>query len=61
MEFITGTFNWISTNYLVVLEFIGAFAIAAQFTPNKNDDKVVQFILDTVNVVGQNNGQAKNA
>jgi len=44
----------------VALSVVGAFAIIASKTPNKSDDKIVQFILDLINFLGFNLGKAKN-
>lgn len=40
---------------------IGGFATLARFTPNQNDDRIIQVILDFINFAGMNNGKAKNA
>ena len=42
------------------LMFIGAFAAIAAVTPNKTDDRIVQFLLDLVNFLGGNVNKAKN-
>ena len=39
---------------------IGSAALVATLTPNKSDDRIVQWILDIVNFVGANVGKAKN-
>jgi hypothetical protein len=39
---------------------IGFFAVLARFTENKSDDKVLQFLMDVINMLGQNGGKAKN-
>ena len=44
----------------IVVQVIGAFSILATVTPNKADDKVVQFFLDFVNALAANIGRAKN-
>ena len=44
----------------IVLAVIGAFALVAAKTPNKSDDKIIQFFLDIVNFLGANFGKAKN-
>lgn len=49
--------KWIPT----VLQIVGAAAVIATITPNKNDDKIVQFILDLLNFLGANINKAKNA
>jgi cellobiose-specific phosphotransferase system component IIC len=43
-----------------VLTIIGAFAVIATATPNKVDDKILQFIMDLINFLGANLGKAKN-
>ena len=43
-----------------VLIFIGVFSTIATITPNKVDDKIVQFLLDLVNFLGANVGNAAN-
>ena len=44
----------------IVTSFVGSFALIATVTPNKVDDKIVQFILDIVNFLGGNFGNAAN-
>ena len=60
MEAIQGVWGWFTSNLTQVVQIIGAFAIIATMTPNKADDKIVQFILDAVNFLGGNLGKAKN-
>ncbi len=60
MEFLGTVFTWIMGHGRELLEIVGAFAIVAQFTPNKTDDRIVQFVLDAVNSIGMNNGRARN-
>ena len=43
-----------------ILIFIGVFSTIATITPNKTDDKIVQFLLDLVNFLGGNVGKAAN-
>ena len=43
-----------------ILVFIGVFATIATMTKNKSDDRIVQFLLDLVNFLGANVGEAKN-
>lgn len=43
-----------------ITSLIGSFALIAVLTPNKSDDKIVQFLLDIVNFLGANLGKAKN-
>ena len=49
-----------ASHYDEVLAIIGAFAVVARWTPNKSDDKWIQFILDGINFTAMNNGKAKN-
>jgi len=42
------------------LVVVGLFATIAAMTPNKTDDRIVQFILDLINFLGGNLGKAKN-
>ncbi len=44
----------------IVLSVVGAFALIATKTPNKTDDRILQWILDVVNFLGANLGKAKN-
>ncbi len=53
--------DWIANWAPKILMFVGAFATLATITPNKTDDKIVQFILDLVNFLGGNVGKSKNA
>lgn len=46
--------------FQVIVAIVGVFALIATRTPNKSDDKIVQFILDLVNFLGANIGKAKN-
>lgn len=48
--------QWLPTTVTIV----GSFALIATATPNKTDDKIVQFLLDLVNFLGGNFGKAKN-
>ena len=43
-----------------ILIFIGVFSTIATMTPNKVDDKILQFLMDLVNFLGGNLGKAKN-
>jgi len=60
MEFLTGAWGWISSNIPQLLQLVGAASIVATMTPNKTDDKIVQWILDAINFLGGNLGKAKN-
>lgn len=51
---------WVQQYIPTILAVIGAFAVLATFTPNKFDDKIIQFILDFINFLGGNFGKAKN-
>lgn len=44
----------------IALQIVGGFAAIATLTPNKVDDKILQFLLDMVNFLGGNLGKAKN-
>ena len=44
----------------IALAVVGAFALIAAKTPNKSDDRVIQFFLDIINFLGANFGTAKN-
>jgi hypothetical protein len=43
-----------------ILGVMGFFAALAMFTPNKTDDKAMQFIMDWINFFGGNVGKASN-
>jgi len=51
-------------NWQVILSaaasIVGGFAVLATFTPNRSDDKYVQYVLDFINVLGGNFGKSKN-
>ena len=51
--------NW-QAWFEVATSIIGSAAIIATLTPNKSDDRIVQWLLDIVNFVGANVGKAKN-
>lgn len=53
-------FDMIGKWFPIVTGFIGTFALIATLTPNKADDKIVQFLLDLVNFFGANVGKAAN-
>jgi len=49
------------TVYLpIIISVVGSFSMIATLTPNKVDDKIIQFLLDIVNFLGANFGKAKN-
>lgn len=56
--------EYVSGNWAVILEIVlglvGVFALVATLTPNKSDDKIVQYVLDLVNFLGANVGKSKN-
>ena len=54
-----GMIDW-GTFAAVGLQVVGAFALIATKTPNKSDDKIVQFFLDLFNFMGANAGKAAN-
>ena len=39
---------------------VGSAAVIVTLTPNKSDDRIVQWLLDIVNFIGANVGKAKN-
>lgn len=39
---------------------IGLFAAIATLTPNESDNKIADFLLKLVNILGANVGKAKN-
>ncbi len=45
----------------LAVEIIGVFAVIATMTANDTDNKIVQFILDLINKLGMNVGNARNA
>jgi len=47
--------------FLALAAAIGACAVAATKSPNKAANKVGQFLLDAINLLGQNYGKAKNS
>jgi hypothetical protein len=51
--------NW-QAWFTVATSIIGTAALVATLTPNKADDRIVQWLLDIVNFVGANIGKAKN-
>ena len=57
-------FAWIVANGGTILaigtSIIGTAALISAVTPNKSDDKIVQFFLDALNFLGANFGKAKN-
>ena len=59
-----GILSYIMTNWQAWLtaatSVIGSAAIIATLTPNKSDDRIVQWLWDIINFVGANVGKAKN-
>lgn len=55
-EFLQGIQKWLP----VVFQVIGAFSMVAALTANETDDKVINYLLKGVNVLGFNFGTAKN-
>ena len=39
---------------------VGSAAVISTLTPNKSDERIVQWLLDIVNFIGANVGKAKN-
>jgi hypothetical protein len=60
MEWITNAIVWVQTNAGTLIQFFGAMAMLATITPNKSDDKFIQFVLDAINKAGLNVGRAGN-
>lgn len=56
--------EWIAANIDNVFEIlvgaVGIAAVVATMTPNESDNVIVQKILDFVNLLGANFGNAKN-
>ncbi len=44
----------------IATSVIGVFAAVAAITPNTTDNKIAQFLLDIVNLLGANIGKASN-
>jgi hypothetical protein len=59
-----GLMTYIMTNWqtwlAIATSVIGSAAVIATLTPNKADDRIVQWLLDIVNFIGANVGKAKN-
>ena len=60
MEFIDKVVALLSVYLPIITSVVGSFAMIATMTPNKVDDKIVQFLLDIVNFLGANVGNASN-
>ena len=44
----------------VAFAVIGAFSAIATITPNETDNKIADFLLKAINILGANVGKAKN-
>jgi hypothetical protein len=60
MEFVTTLMNWVVAHWDELFQIIGGLAVIATLTPNKSDDKIVQWLLDAINFGGANVGRASN-
>ena len=49
MDFIVANWKDILT---ATLSLLGAFSIIARLTPNKTDDKIINYIIKIINVFG---------
>ena len=57
MEFLISN----ATNlFEIALQIAGAFAIIASMTPNETDNKIADYALRAINIIGFNIGNAKN-
>jgi hypothetical protein len=56
--------DWISTNigavFQILTGLVGIAAVIATMTPNESDNTVIQKLLDIVNLLGANVGNARN-
>jgi len=53
--------SFTATYWETAFAVVGALSIIAAKTPNTNDDRIIQGILDAINFLGQNWGRAKNS
>ena len=60
MEVINTVISFLTVNFSLIIQIVGVAALIATKTPNKSDDKIVQIVLDLVNFLGANVGEAKN-
>jgi hypothetical protein len=60
MEYITVITDFVAKYLPVAVSVVGSFSLIASMTPNKVDDKIGQVLLDIVNFLGANFGNAKN-
>jgi len=44
----------------IIVGVVGVFSLVATLTPNEADNKVAQFLLDLINTLGANVGNASN-
>jgi|TARA_R100001594_G_scaffold147726_1_gene201283 hypothetical protein len=58
MEFIQNNWEQILTG---VTSVVGGFSILATLTPNQSDNRVVDVIMQVINLLGANVGKSKNA
>ena len=58
-EVATESINWVAVLFNV-LAAVGGTALVATQTPNKSTNKIVQAILNLINVVAGNWGKSKN-
>ena len=61
MEWIQTVFGFVVEHWDQLFEVIGAFAVISSLTPNKSDDKIVQWVLTAINALGANIGRAANS
>jgi len=52
----TNLIDW----FQIIAAVIGVFSLIATITPNETDNKIAQFLLDLVNLLGANVGNATN-
>lgn len=57
MDFIV---NNLDSFFEITIQIVGVFSIIASMTPNENDNRIADQILNIVNVLGFNFGKAKN-
>ena len=55
-DFLTKIQGWLP----VIFQIVGAFAMVASITKNQVDDKVINYVLKAINILGFNFGAAKN-
>ncbi len=52
--------DFIAVYLPILVSVVGSFALIAAVTPNKTDDKIVQFLLDMINFIACNFGNSAN-